>query len=133
MPKEEIVANGVSAIQIAEVEALSAQLGIAYDAGKADQAAPVLDQSAVDAAVAVALAQAKVESDAALAAVLVLDAQALAEAQAKAVADVAAVQELLAVMTAKELGEELVVSNLQNSVLAVQASLDAIKSLILPA
>lgn len=113
--KEDVVAAGVKAVQDAEVQALSDQLGIAYDAGKADGGG--LSQADVDAAVAAQQAA---------------DAQVLADAQAKADADLAAAKQALADMTAKEQLEEAAVADVKAKIDAVQASFDAIKALFSP-
>lgn len=119
--KEDSVAARLTALQAAETQAQTEALGGAFDDGVASAPAGTgggFTQADIDKAVQSAQAA---------------DAQALADAQAKAASDLAVVQQQLVDMTAKELSEEAVVTNLQQSVAAVQSSLDAIKALIFPA
>lgn len=123
MAKQDVVTAGVSAFQTAEAQMLNDQLGAFYDSVVADVGTGTgtgggFTQADIDAAVVAAQA---------------IDAQALADAQAKAVSDLAVVQGQLEEMTTKELNEEQVVKGLQDSVAAVQSSLDTIKSIIFPA
>lgn len=121
MGKTDVVAAGVSAFQAAETQMLTDQFSAFYDSVVADVGTGTgggFTQADIDSAVQAAQA---------------VDAQALADAQAQAATDLAAVQQQLSDMTTKEQGEEQVVINLQQSVAAVQSSLDAIKSLIFPA
>ncbi len=134
MAKEDVVAAGVAAVQAADAQALSDQLGIAYDAGALDQKASdgTLSQGDLDAAVSAALATAKVESDAVLAAAQAVDAQALADAQAQGAVALDAVQAALDAMTAKEQLEEEAVADVAAKILSVQAAFDAIKAILVP-
>lgn len=134
MAKEDVVAAGVVAVQAADAQALVDQLGIAYDAGALDQKASdgTLSQGDVDAAVSAALASAKVESDAVLAADQAVDAEALAAAHAEADAKLAEVQTALDALTAKEQLEEAAVADVGAKILSVQAAFDAIKAILVP-
>ena len=122
--KEDSLATRLAQLQAGVVQAESDAISGSYDDGLADGVASVpagtggFTQADIDSAVAAAQA---------------IDAQALSDAQAKAASDLASVQQQLSDMTTKEQGEELVVTNLQTSVAAVQSSLDAIKALIFPA
>jgi hypothetical protein len=132
MAKEDVVAAGLVALQEAQAEAVKGSLAEFYDKVVADQP-PVsggLSQADLEAAVADALAKAKAESDAAIAAIQSADAQALSDAQAKAASDFAAVQQALADMTAKEQLEEGAIAGLKDSLDKVQAFVDQIKSIL---
>lgn len=127
MSKTDIVLAQKTAILSGQDSALQAGLEAVYDQAALEQKASdgTLSQSDVDAAVASAVAplNAQIQSDA-------LD---LAAAQATAAANLAMVQQALTDMTAKEQLEEQSVLSLQNSIGAVQTSLDAIKALVFPA
>lgn len=117
MAKQDVIAAGVAAIQTAEAQAISDQLGIAYDAGCTDQKASdgTFKQSDIDAAVAAAQA---------------VDAQAAADAKAASDGALASLQANMAALSAKEGQEAGVIAGLQSSVQAVQASLAAIVALL---
>lgn len=122
MAKVDVVAAQKAAYLAAQDAVIETALEATYDAAVADQPVSTgtggFTQADIDAAVLAAQG---------------VDAQALADAQAKALADIGAVQQALTDMTAKEQMEESAVAAVQQSVLAVQASFDAIKALLLPA
>ena len=126
MGKAEAVAAQLAAVLAGQNQALSDGLGACYDAGLADAPAPPpaggFSQADLDAAVAAAVGplQAKISQDAAD----------LSAAQADCAQKLAELQAALDAMTAKELGEEGLVSQLQGSVAAVQDALDKIKSFV---
>lgn len=116
MAKTDVVSAGIAAIQSAETQALSDQLGIAYDAGATDQKASdgTFTQADIDAAVTAAQA---------------VDAQALAAAQATSDAAQAAIQAQLTALSTKEAPEAAAIAGLQASVAAAQVALAAIVAL----
>lgn len=120
MAKQEAVAAMVAAVQAAQLQALTDAGNTLYDQAAADQKASDGSFTQADINAAVSAAQG-------------VDAKALADSQAQAAAALAAVQQQLVAMTAKEQAEENVVIGLQSSVSQVQAALDAIKALIFPA
>lgn len=126
MAKSDVVAAQLQAILSAETQAISDGLSACYDQGAIDQKASdgTLTQADLDAAI-------KAATDP-LNAQIAADAKALSDAQAKAASDLADVQKSLVEMTAKEKLEEQAVSALQSSIGQVQASLDAIKAIVLP-
>lgn len=117
MAKQDVISAGVIAIQAAEAQALSDQLGLAYDAGAVDQKASdgTLTQADLDAAVSAAKA---------------VDAQAMSDAKAASDAALADLQAKLDALSQKEGQEAGVIAGLQSSVAAVQASLAAVVALL---
>lgn len=125
MAREDVVQVALDAIQLGQKQVLVDQLNSVFDQGEAIGTGPGFTQADIDAAVLAAVTPLndKIAQD-------VLDLQA---AQLDADTKLQAVQLALTEMTAKEQLEESAVLALQNSVVAVQASLDAIKALVLPA
>jgi hypothetical protein len=117
MAKSDVVQAQLAAIQQAQIDAIVAGLGAAYDAGMADvaPAQPGFTQADLDKAVADAKAA---------------DAQVLADAQAKAVADMAALQGQFDSLSSKEAGENKIIVGLQGSIATLQSSLQALAALI---
>lgn len=116
--KEDSVAARLLAMQAGELQAQTDALSGAFDDGVASMGTGGgFTQADIDAAVQAAQA---------------IDAQALADAQAAAQAALDAVTAQLTDMTAKELNEEKVVTDLQTSVASVQAAFDAIKAVLFP-
>lgn len=115
--RQDVIDKGVAAVQAAEQQALSDQLGIAYDAGGVDQKASdgTLTQADLDKAVADAQA---------------VDAQAAASAKAASDAALADLQTQMAALAAKEGQEAGVIAGLQSSVAAVEAALQAVTALL---
>ena len=116
MSKEQIVADGVAGIQAGQVQVLSDQLGLVYDAAALEQKASdgTLSQADVDAAVAAAQA---------------VDAQALAAAQAASDAALAELQGQLTALSLKEGQEASVIAGLQASKDALAAALATLAGL----
>lgn len=126
MAKADTVAAQKAAVLAGQDAALESGLESCYDQGAVDQKASdgTLTQADLDAAV-------KAATDP-LNAQIAADATALAQAQADAQTQLASLTQQLSDMTAKEQGEEKVIAELQASVAAVQAALDAIKAIVLP-
>lgn len=126
MGKQETIDSQKQALAQAQDAALDSALGNVWDESALEQKASdgTLTQGDLDAAV-------KAATDP-LNAQIADDAQKLSAAIASAQADHDSLQKSLDDMTAKEQLEEKVVSDLQNAVGQVQASLDAIKALVLP-
>ncbi len=122
MSKVDLVAAGLAAVQAGEVQVLSDQLGLMYDAAAQEQKASdgTLTQADLDAAV-------KAATDP-LNAKIAQDATDLAAAQADAATKLAAVQASLDAMTAQDLTDKAVVTNFQGAIAALQAALDALKA-----
>lgn len=146
MAKSDVVSAGVAAIQSAESQALSDQLGIAYDAGVSDQkgidgSAPgQFTQNDIDNAVAAAKAvdaQALTDSQAAdaaaLAGALANDSTTAAQALSDSNAALAKLQASLDAMTAKDAADVSAMASFQTSIAAAQANLSAIEALFNPA
>lgn len=135
MAKADDLAPIKAQLEAAQGVAEDVALSAAYDAGVASvppsQGGGGFAQSDIDAAVKAAVDPLNAQISG-LQSQVVSDAQSLSDAQAKAASDLAAVQQALSDMTAKEQLEEQAVLGLQNSVAAVQQSLDAIKALIIP-
>jgi hypothetical protein len=131
MAKQDVVSAQLAAIQSAEVQAITDGLGACYDQGAVDQKASdgTLTQDDLDAAVKAATDPLNSQISA-LQTKDAADVQALADAQAKAASDLAAAQQALSDMTAKEQVEEGLVSGLQSAISSLQGSLDAIKAAV---
>ncbi len=128
MSREEVVTNGVAAIQAAEVEAISNELGKAFDSGLAE--APVgeggISQEQVDAMIKTAVDKAIADDE-------LLDIQALADAKAASDLMLADLQTKFDELAVEEELEKNTVKRIQDSLDEVQASFDAIKALLFPA
>ncbi len=131
MAKADVVQAQLAAIQTAETQAITDGLGACYDQGAVDQKASdgTLTQADLDAAVKAATDPLNAQI-ATLQGEVTSEAQALTDAQAQAATALVAVQKSLDDMTAKESVEEGLVTGLQNSIAAVQSSLDAIKAAV---
>jgi hypothetical protein len=129
MSKEDTVSAQKQAIIDGESAVIEQALGAAFDAGFSEGAASVPppdadEQAKIDAAVLAAVTPLQAQID--------QDAKDLADAHAKADADLAAVNQSLADMTAKEQMEEQAVADVKAKIDSVQASFDAIRALFSP-
>lgn len=117
MARADVQAAGVVAIQAADAQAISDQLGVAYDAGAADQKGSdgTFKQSDIDAAVAAAQA---------------VDQAAAVAAKSASDAALAALQSQMTALASKEGIESGVIAGLQSSVAAVQSALAAVVALL---
>ena len=117
MAKQDVVSAGVAAIQAADAQALTDQLGIAYDAGATDQKASDGSFTQADIDKAVASAQA-------------VDATAMAAAKAASDSAIADLQTQLSALSTKEGQEAGVIASLQSSVKNIQDALAALMALV---
>lgn len=119
MARADVITAGVAAIQTAEIQALSDQLGLAYDSG-------ISDQKAVDGSTGTFTQN---DIDNAVAAAQAVDAVTLATAQKQSAAALATLQASLDAETAKETSDTALIASLQSSVASVQSSIAALAAL----
>lgn len=125
--RDDAIAKGIAAMAQAENDAL----GGAFDDGVANGTSDDgISQQTVDDAVAAALAQAKIDSDAAVAAAQAVDAQALADAKTASDAAMADLQSKFDALKGEEDLDKKMVSDMQNSLVANKAAFDQIFALI---